>query len=197
MGCLYCFQASKEAASARRHGRCWRRSSLRAAVAHSLVSNAALLLFTSRLRRQPTVQHECIPQAILGMDVICQAKSGMGKTAVFVISVLQQLETSNSGIGALIMCHTRELAYQVGANCTLSAPFFMLLDKHFIAALTTVSAAQISHEFERFCAYLPDVNVAVIYGGVDVNEQKKSLKAKPPHIVVGTPGRVKAVRFQI
>lgn len=38
------------------------------------------------------VQHECIPQAILGMDVICQAKSGMGKTAVFVISTLQQLE---------------------------------------------------------------------------------------------------------
>merc|ERR1712154_259221 len=30
------------------------------------------------------VQHECIPQAVLGMDVLCQAKSGMGKTAVFV-----------------------------------------------------------------------------------------------------------------
>lgn len=59
------------------------------------------------------MQHECIPQAILGMDVICQAKSGMGKTAVFVISVLQQLETANNEIGALILCHTRELAYQV------------------------------------------------------------------------------------
>ena len=40
----------------------------------------------------PAVQHECIPQAILGMDVLCQAKSGMGKTAVFVLSTLQQLE---------------------------------------------------------------------------------------------------------
>ena len=39
-----------------------------------------------------SVQHECIPQAILGMDVICQAKSGMGKTAVFVLATLQQLE---------------------------------------------------------------------------------------------------------
>ena len=27
------------------------------------------------------VQHECIPQAVLGVDIICQAKSGMGKTA--------------------------------------------------------------------------------------------------------------------
>ncbi|KAL0407639.1 UNVERIFIED_CONTAM: DEAD-box ATP-dependent RNA helicase 15 [Sesamum radiatum] len=39
-----------------------------------------------------SIQHECIPQAILGMDVICQAKSGMGKTAVFVLSTLQQIE---------------------------------------------------------------------------------------------------------
>eukprot|EP00657_Telonema_sp_P-1_P012430 TRINITY_DN89_c0_g1_i1.p1 TRINITY_DN89_c0_g1~~TRINITY_DN89_c0_g1_i1.p1 ORF type:complete len:102 (+),score=66.98 TRINITY_DN89_c0_g1_i1:89-394(+) len=35
------------------------------------------------------VQSECIPQAILGMDVLCQAKSGMGKTAVFVLTTLQ------------------------------------------------------------------------------------------------------------
>lgn len=46
------------------------------------------------------------------MDVICQAKSGMGKTAVFVISLLQQLEVSSNEVGALVMCHTRELAYQ-------------------------------------------------------------------------------------
>ncbi|XP_039978868.1 spliceosome RNA helicase DDX39B-like, partial [Xiphias gladius] len=38
------------------------------------------------------VQHECIPQVILGMDVLCQAKSGIGKTAVFVLATLQQLE---------------------------------------------------------------------------------------------------------
>jgi ATP-dependent RNA helicase UAP56/SUB2 len=37
------------------------------------------------------VQQECIPQAILGTDVLCQAKSGMGKTAVFVLASLQQM----------------------------------------------------------------------------------------------------------
>ena len=47
------------------------------------------------------------------MDVICQAKSGMGKTAVFVLSVLQQLEPVDKEVAALIICHTRELAYQV------------------------------------------------------------------------------------
>lgn len=61
-----------------------------------------------------SVQHECIPQAILGMDVICQAKSGMGKTAVFVLSTLQQIEPVAGQVAALVLCHTRELAYQVG-----------------------------------------------------------------------------------
>lgn len=35
------------------------------------------------------VQQECIPQAVMGTDVMCQAKSGMGKTAVFVLCALQ------------------------------------------------------------------------------------------------------------
>ena len=110
-----------------------------------------------------TVQHECIPQAILGMDVICQAKSGMGKTAVFVLAVLQQLEPVPGEVGALILCHTRELAYHI------------------------------KHEFERFIAYLPSVNVSVIFGGVNIKQQKAELKEKPPSIIVATPGRCKAL----
>ncbi|KAI8000531.1 Cleavage stimulating factor 64, partial [Camellia lanceoleosa] len=46
------------------------------------------------------------------MDVICQAKSGMGKTAVFVLSTLQQIEPVVGQVAALVMCHTSELAYQ-------------------------------------------------------------------------------------
>ena len=34
------------------------------------------------------VQQECIPQAMIGVDILCQAKSGMGKTAVFVLTIL-------------------------------------------------------------------------------------------------------------
>ena len=36
------------------------------------------------------VQHAVIPQALLGNDVLCQAKSGMGKTAVFIITIIQR-----------------------------------------------------------------------------------------------------------
>ena len=51
-----------------------------------------------------SVQHECIPQAILSMDVLCQAKSGMGKTAVFVLATLQQLEPVDGQVGKKSKC---------------------------------------------------------------------------------------------
>ncbi|GMN45422.1 hypothetical protein TIFTF001_014611 [Ficus carica] len=123
-----------------------------------------VLLSLSRFRELVRfVQHECIPQAILGMDVICQAKSGMGKTAVFVLSSLQQIDPVAGQVSALVLCHTRELAYQI------------------------------CHEFERFSTYLPDLKVAVFYGGVNIKLHKDLLKNECPHIVVGTPGRILAL----
>lgn len=106
------------------------------------------------------VQHEAIPQAVLGTDVICQAKSGMGKTAVFVLSVLQQLDPVDKQISSLILCHTRELAYQI------------------------------KHEFDRFKKYMPAVKVGVFYGGAPVQQDRQTLEKDPPHVVIGTPGRV-------
>jgi ATP-dependent RNA helicase UAP56/SUB2 len=68
------------------------------------------------------VQHECIPHAILGMDVLCQAKSGMGKTAVFVLSILQQLDPKPGEVSAIVLCHTRELAFQVRDRSLIAPP---------------------------------------------------------------------------
>lgn len=57
------------------------------------------------------VQQSCLPKAIIGVDILCQAKAGMGKTAVFVLSILNKLGAEPKPVSALIMCHTRELAY--------------------------------------------------------------------------------------
>lgn len=74
------------------------------------------------------MQHECIPQAILGMDVICQAKSGMGKTAVFVISTLQQLEPVDGQVGGQqppqpAACRQQPACglYRYGTTCGVAA----------------------------------------------------------------------------
>jgi ATP-dependent RNA helicase UAP56/SUB2 len=110
------------------------------------------------------VQHEAIPQAMLGHDVVCQAKSGMGKTCVFVLAILQQLDAEKSPKpSAIVLCHTRELAYQI------------------------------SHEFKRLKKYIPAISVEEIYGGVPVQPQREKLSKNPPHVIVGTPGRVMAL----
>ena len=60
------------------------------------------------------VQHECIPQAVLGMDIVCQAKSGMGKTAVFVLATLHQLDpkafpAGENQVGGAAPCCARDM----------------------------------------------------------------------------------------
>jgi len=109
------------------------------------------------------VQHECIPQAVLGMDILGQAKSGMGKTAVFVLATLQQLEPVDGQVGVLVMCHTRELAFQI------------------------------SKEYERFSKFITGVKVGVFFGGLPIAKDEAVLKTNCPHIVVGTPGRILAL----
>jgi len=109
------------------------------------------------------VQHECIPQAVLGMDILGQAKSGMGKTAVFVLATLQQIEPVDGQVSVLVMCHTRELAFQI------------------------------SKEYERFSKFLPAIKVGVFFGGLAIAKDEQVLKNNCPHIVVGTPGRILAL----
>ncbi|KAG1888389.1 hypothetical protein F4604DRAFT_1916311 [Suillus subluteus] len=48
-----------------------------------------------------------------GMDVLCQAKSGNGKTAVFVLATLQKLEPVNGEVSVIVLYHTRKLAFKI------------------------------------------------------------------------------------
>ncbi len=93
----------------------------------------------------------------------------MGKTAVFVISTLQQLEPVDGQVSVLVLCHTRELAFQI------------------------------CHEYERFTTYMKNVRVGNFFGGLPIKNQRESLKDKDkcPHIIVGTPGRVKQVGWSV
>ena len=111
------------------------------------------------------VQQECIPQSILGMDILCQAKSGMGKTAVFVLASLQQVEPTPGEVAVVVLCHTRELAFQI------------------------------KNEYTRFSKYLPEVRSEVFYGGMPIKRDQDILRNKElcPHILVGTPGRILAL----
>eukprot|EP00485_Elphidium_margaritaceum_P002301 CAMPEP_0202686510 /NCGR_PEP_ID=MMETSP1385-20130828/2263_1 /ASSEMBLY_ACC=CAM_ASM_000861 /TAXON_ID=933848 /ORGANISM="Elphidium margaritaceum" /LENGTH=440 /DNA_ID=CAMNT_0049341095 /DNA_START=150 /DNA_END=1472 /DNA_ORIENTATION=+ len=106
------------------------------------------------------VQHSAIPKAILGQDMIVQAKSGMGKTAVFVLATLAQVQPEKDVVDTLVLCHTREMA------------------------------SQIFGEFERFSKYMEDVRTGVVYGGIPFLESKRVIEQDKPHVLIGTPGRI-------
>lgn len=110
---------------------------------------------------EPTpVQAGVIPEALEGNDVIGQARTGTGKTASFVIPILEQLDPPkrNGGPQALILVPTRELAVQVRDE------------------VVKLSQGQ-------------RVQCVAAYGGKPIRGQIEKLQ-RNPQVVVGTPGRV-------
>ena len=110
---------------------------------------------------QPTaVQAGVIPLALQGYDVIGQARTGTGKTAAFVLPVLEQLDPAGNTKRpqALILVPTRELAVQV------------------------------QQEVRKLSQGLK-IRSASIYGGKPIKSQIDKLN-RGVHIVIGTPGRI-------
>jgi len=69
-------------------------------------------IYAYGFERPSAIQQRAIVPVLKGRDVIAQAQSGTGKTATFVVSILQKLSPSITGTQALILSPTRELALQ-------------------------------------------------------------------------------------
>src|SRR3954470_16498838 len=85
-----------------------------------LVPEVARGITDAGFARATPVQASTLPIALLGKDVAGQAQTGTGKTAAFLVALYQRLLTnpsppgrSSSGIRALILAPTRELAVQI------------------------------------------------------------------------------------
>ena len=59
------------------------------------------------------IQAASLPPALLGKDLIAQAKTGSGKTAAFALTLLANLNARRFAVQSLVLCPTRELADQV------------------------------------------------------------------------------------
>ncbi len=59
------------------------------------------------------IQAASLPAALLGKDIIAQAKTGSGKTAAFALTLLANLNPRSFAVQAMVLCPTRELADQV------------------------------------------------------------------------------------
>ncbi len=109
------------------------------------------------------VQEKAIPEILKGHDIIAIAQTGTGKTAAFVLPIIQRLseENNSKGIRCIIMSPTRELAQQI------------------------------DQELQGF-AYFSSISSVPVYGGNDSSafEQQKRGLTQGADIVIATPGRL-------
>jgi ATP-dependent RNA helicase RhlB len=111
------------------------------------------------------IQAQTLPLALQGRDIAGQAQTGTGKTAAFLVALLQSLlaKPAQSGrastsIRALVVAPTRELAVQIHKDAAV-------LGKH------------------------TGLRLAVVFGGTDYEKQRQTLAAGVD-VLIGTPGRL-------
>ena len=107
------------------------------------------------------IQREAIPHILMGGDVTGVAQTGTGKTAAFVLPMIQRLSTGRARARmprCLILCPTRELAAQVAEN------------------------------FEKYGKYLK-LTMALLIGGVSFKDQETLLQ-RGVDVLIATPGRL-------
>lgn len=106
------------------------------------------------------VQEQVLKNSLEGRDLYVQSQTGTGKTAAYLVSIIQQMLSRQDVAGkkALVMVPTRELAVQV------------------------------QEEAEKLCS-ATELVCSSFYGGVGYDKQVAALK-KGVDIMIGTPGRV-------
>ena len=109
------------------------------------------------------IQSAVIPLALSGSDVIACAETGTGKTCAFVIPILQRLLSRTPGTASSV-------------------------SRVLVLAPTRELAVQIEDEIHGL-AYHTKVTSAAVYGGVEMGQQERALKAGVD-IIVATPGRL-------
>jgi ATP-dependent RNA helicase RhlB len=112
------------------------------------------------------IQAQILPHTLKGMDAIGKAQTGTGKTAAFLITIIEDLlrhpikeQRLHGDPRALIIAPTRELVMQIAEDA------------------------------KGLCKYT-DFNVVALYGGMEYHKQHRLIQKQLVDIVVATPGRL-------
>ena len=105
------------------------------------------------------VKKKAIPLMMAGHDVTAKAPTGTGKTCAFGIPLIERINKEEAVPQAVVLAPTRELAQQI------------------------------AQELKELAHFLPQVKIACLYGGSNIQRQVEKLK-KGCQIVVATPGRL-------
>jgi len=119
-------------------------------------------LFYMGFEKATPIQEQAIPQILEGFDLLASAQTGTGKTAAFMLPILDRLiKDGNDTTSALIVVPTRELALQI------------------------------DQQIQGF-SYTTNISSISLYGGGSGQEweaQKRALK-NGVHVIVATPGKL-------
>lgn len=111
---------------------------------------------------QPTpIQELVIPSALRGKDVIGLSSTGSGKTHAYLIPIMEKVDPNSDEAQFVITAPTRELATQI------------------------FEMAKVMTEI------VPEIRVRLYVGGRERSKDIEQLEKSQPHIVIGTPGRIK------
>jgi ATP-dependent RNA helicase DDX54/DBP10 len=104
--------------------------------------------------KEPTpVQRKALPVVLAGVDAVCMARTGSGKTCVFLLPMMQKLRTHNvGGVRGIVLSPTRELAVQ-------------------------------TYKFACDMAKFTDLRIISILGGDSIQSQFDGLASKPDVII--------------
>ena len=105
------------------------------------------------------IQDKSIPPALEGRDIIGLANTGTGKTAAFLLPIIEKIYANREIVSVLVLAPTRELAQQI------------------------------EDEFRKFSSG-QKLYSALVVGGANISKQITQVR-RGPHIVIGTPGRIK------
>ncbi|XP_070698916.1 probable ATP-dependent RNA helicase DDX27 [Pempheris klunzingeri] len=126
------------------------------------LSRPILKAITALGFKQPTpIQKACVPVGLLGRDLCACAATGTGKTAAFMLPVLERLiykPRTSQVTRVLVLVPTRELGIQV-------------------------------HSVARQLAQFTSITTCLAVGGLDLKSQEAALRAGPD-VLIATPGRL-------
>ena len=131
-----------------------------------------------------SIQSAVVPLALAGHDLIACAETGSGKTAAFVIPMLQTLLGVGSRGKILPPASTDTNSTEVAEIAPGSRPRSRVL----VLAPTRELAVQIEDEIHGL-SYHTTITSAAVFGGVEMGPQERALRAGVD-IVVATPGRL-------
>ena len=112
-------------------------------------------------KEMTAIQEEMIPLIIQGKEMIGLSETGSGKTHAFLVPIFEKIDVSLDQVQAVVTAPTRELAYQI---------------------------YEMAKEVEN---YLPKIRISAVVGGKERVRDSKKFQHQQPHVVIGTPGRLK------